>query len=126
MKLPLKYFLLICLLLGAVVAPIGYRKYQEWKKRRAAIPTRTFVIKNLVADEVKAVIEAVYSEAAKPVDGELPTVIVRADPRTNSVIVRGSPEDVLVVEDVIRELDQPLKMVEIEVMIWSSLTGPTR
>lgn len=48
---------------------------------------------------------------------------ISIDRRTNSVIVRGSPEDIAVIEDVIRELDQPLKMVEIEVIIATAQVG---
>lgn len=48
---------------------------------------------------------------------------VSVDRRTNSVIVRGSPEDVRIIEDVVRELDQPLRMIEIEVIIATAELG---
>ena len=31
MKLPLRYFLIISILLGAVAIPVGWRLYQKWK-----------------------------------------------------------------------------------------------
>ena len=31
MKVPLKYFLVVSLILGAFVGPFGYHKYQQWK-----------------------------------------------------------------------------------------------
>ncbi len=31
MKLPLRYFLIISILLGAVAIPVGWRSYQKWK-----------------------------------------------------------------------------------------------
>ncbi len=39
------------------------------------------------------------------------------DQRTNSVIVRGSPAAVAAVAEVLHQIDQPVKMVEIEVII---------
>lgn len=48
---------------------------------------------------------------------------VSIDERTNSVIVRGSPEDVRTIEQVIHELDQPLAMIEIEVIIATAQIG---
>ena len=34
MKLPLRYFLIISILLGAVAIPVGWRSYQKWKDQR--------------------------------------------------------------------------------------------
>lgn len=48
---------------------------------------------------------------------------VSVDERTNSVIVRGAPEDVRTIEQVIHELDQPLEMIEIEVIIATAQIG---
>ncbi len=48
---------------------------------------------------------------------------ISVDRRTNSVIVRGAPEDVAEIEHVVRELDQPLQMIEIEVVIATAQLG---
>ncbi len=48
---------------------------------------------------------------------------ISADVRTNSVIVRGSPAAIRSVEKVVRELDQPLRMIEIEVIIATVQVG---
>lgn len=48
---------------------------------------------------------------------------VSIDPRTNSVIVRGTSEAIRAVEDVVAKLDQPLKMIEIEVIIATAQVG---
>ncbi|WP_417518817.1 secretin N-terminal domain-containing protein [Minwuia sp.] len=48
---------------------------------------------------------------------------VSIDPRTNSVIVRGTPKAIASVEKVVLELDQPLKMIEIEVIIATAQVG---
>ena len=45
------------------------------------------------------------------------------DQRTNSVIVRGSPAAIAAVADVLRQIDQPVKMVEIEVIIATAELG---
>lgn len=43
--------------------------------------------------------------------------VISMDLRTNSVIVRGTAAEIAEVEDVIERLDQPLPMIEIEVMV---------
>ena len=48
---------------------------------------------------------------------------ISIDQRTNSVIVRGSPSAIAAVEDVLRQIDQPVKMVEIEVIIATAELG---
>ncbi len=48
---------------------------------------------------------------------------ISIDQRTNSVIVRGSPGSIAAVADVLRQIDQPVKMVEIEVIIATAEVG---
>jgi type II secretory pathway component GspD/PulD (secretin) len=48
---------------------------------------------------------------------------ISIDQRTNSVIVRGSPSAIDAVADVLRQIDQPVKMVEIEVIIATAEVG---
>jgi len=43
--------------------------------------------------------------------------VISVDRRTNSVIVRGTPNAVAKVEDMVQKLDKPVPMVEMEVMI---------
>ena len=50
-----------------------------------------------------------------------PTISI--DQRTNSVVVRGTPAAIAAVEEVVRQLDQPVKMVEIEVVIATAQVG---
>jgi len=50
-----------------------------------------------------------FADALRPV--------ISIDPRTNSVIVRGTDEAIAQVEEIIRELDKPLRMIEIETVI---------
>ena len=50
-----------------------------------------------------------------------PTLSV--DARTNSVIVRGSPAAIAAVDEVLKQLDQPVKMVQIEVVIATAQLG---
>lgn len=54
--------------------------------------------------------------------GQVPPVI-SIDPRSNSVIVRGSPNAIREVENLIAQLDRPLLLVEIEVMIVRASRG---
>ncbi len=42
---------------------------------------------------------------------------ISTDRRTNSVIVRGTPDAIAQVEEIIKQLDKPVPMIEIEVMI---------
>ncbi|MBV9785694.1 MAG: type II secretion system protein GspD [Acidisphaera sp.] len=48
---------------------------------------------------------------------------ISIDQRTNSVIVRGSPAAIDTVAEVLRQIDQPVKMVEIEVIIATAEIG---
>ena len=48
---------------------------------------------------------------------------ISVDPRTNSVVIHGTPEAIAAIEKIIRELDRPLRMVEIEVMIATAEVG---
>ncbi len=48
---------------------------------------------------------------------------ISIDQRTNSVIVRGSPAAIAAVADVLHQIDQPVKMVEIEVIIATAELG---
>ena len=50
---------------------------------------------------------------------------ISVDRRTNSVIVRGSELAIKEVEEVIRQLDQPQKMLEIQVIILTASKGVT-
>lgn len=49
--------------------------------------------------------------------------VVSVDQRTNSVIVRGTDTGIIAVEKVVLQLDQPLRMVEIEVIIATAEVG---
>lgn len=48
---------------------------------------------------------------------------ISIDQRTNSVIVRGSPAAIEAVAEVLRQIDKPVKMVEIEVIIATAQVG---
>jgi type II secretory pathway component GspD/PulD (secretin) len=61
--------------------------------------------------------------AFEPRVAQLARPRISIDRRTNSVIVRGSPGDVATIAQVIRELDQPLKMIEIEVIVATASLG---
>ena len=48
---------------------------------------------------------------------------ISIDQRTNSVIVRGSIDEIDAIEKIVQELDQPLWMIEIEVLIANAEIG---
>lgn len=52
--------------------------------------------------------------------------VVSVDVRTNSIIVQGTPAQVERIEEVIKKLDQPMPLVEIEVMIVDGVVDVTR
>ncbi len=54
-------------------------------------------------------------------DGGVPRISI--DPRTNSVVLRGTPVAIARVEQLIRELDRPVPMIEIEVLIVGASDG---
>jgi type II secretory pathway component GspD/PulD (secretin) len=51
---------------------------------------------------------------------------ISIDQRTNSVVVQGPPEAIAAIEKIIRELDRPLQMVQIEVTIAQADLGVAR
>ncbi len=51
---------------------------------------------------------------------------ISIDPRTNSVVVQGSPSAIAAVEKIVAQLDRPLQMVEIEVLIVTANVGVAR
>jgi type III secretion system YscC/HrcC family outer membrane pore protein len=48
---------------------------------------------------------------------------ISIDPRTNSVVVQGSHDAIAAVEKIINQLDRPLQMVQIEVLIVTANVG---
>lgn len=58
--------------------------------------------------------------------GPMGKPVVAIDQRTNSVIVQGTTEQIERIENVIKELDQEVDLVEIEVMIVDGLADVTR
>ncbi len=61
--------------------------------------------------------------APEPSRGGIGQPNISIDQRTNSVIVRGSPSAIAAVGDVLQQIDQPVKMVEIEVIIATAELG---
>lgn len=51
---------------------------------------------------------------------------ISIDPRTNSVVVQGSPAAIAAVEKIVTQLDRPLQMVQIEVLIVTANVGVAR
>src|SRR3954470_7992339 len=51
---------------------------------------------------------------------------ISIDARTNSVVVQGSPSAIAAVEKIINQLDRPLQMVQIEVLIVTANVGVAR
>jgi type II secretory pathway component GspD/PulD (secretin) len=55
-----------------------------------------------------------------------PKTRISLDPRTNSVIVRGDAETIAFVGQILKELDQEVPLVDIEVMILTARAGTAR
>jgi len=51
---------------------------------------------------------------------------ISIDARTNSVVVQGSPSAIAAVEKIVNQLDRPLQMVQIEVLIVTANVGVAR
>lgn len=107
---------------------------RQFQGRRVTVPGIAATLKAIIGDlEIGVAAEAARRGGRSGAD-ESETAFMRriatlsrprisVDTRTNSVIVRGSPQDVRAIEEVIHELDQPLKMVEIEVIIATAQLG---
>src|SRR3954469_16333331 len=51
---------------------------------------------------------------------------ISIDPRTNSVVVQGAQSAIAAVEKIVKQLDRPLQMVQIEVLIVTANVGVAR
>jgi type II secretory pathway component GspD/PulD (secretin) len=71
-------------------------------------------------DKLPEVFQKELAELAPDVLGGL---FISTDPRTNSVIVRGTPADLDSVEALVRKLDKPVPLVQIEVLIVRAQRG---
>ena len=63
-------------------------------------------------------------EQARPLAGS--SLQITSDPRTNSIIVRGSGDEIAQVGRIIEALDRPVPMIEMEVVIVRATEGTTR
>jgi type II secretory pathway component GspD/PulD (secretin) len=92
-----------------------------------------------IEDTLKSILglDGAAQAAQAPAQGtEAPSNLLRAqqlgfprisiDQRTNSVVIHGTPEAILAIEKIINELDRPLQMVEIEVVIATAEKGVAR
>ena len=87
-----------------------------------------------IADTLKSVLgldeapPAAGGGAATPVAPASPYGHPRIsiDPRTNSVVVQGSQSAIAAVEKIVKQLDRPLQMVQIEVLIVTANVGVAR
>ena len=104
---------------------------RQFQGRQVTVPGIAETLKAIIGDlEIGGVAAPNAREAAGETDADfmrrlaqLSRPRVSIDRRTNSVIVRGSPADVAAVADVIAKLDQPLRMIEIEVIIATAQLG---
>jgi type II secretory pathway component GspD/PulD (secretin) len=55
--------------------------------------------------------------------GTLSGLFISTDPRTNSVIIRGTPADLDSVEALVRKLDEPVPLIQIEILIVRAQRG---
>jgi type III secretion protein C len=78
------------------------------------------ILQNAVPPPVQSALATAQGAPPRPAQ---PRVAISIDQRTNSVIVRGTPEQIAAVENVVAQLDQPVKMVEIEVIIATAQVG---
>jgi type III secretion system YscC/HrcC family outer membrane pore protein len=82
-----------------------------------------------IADTLRSVLGlderpvAAGDAAAPPLQSPFGQPHISIDPRTNSVVVQGSHEAIAAVEKIISQLDRPLQMVQIEVLIVTANVG---
>ena len=105
MKVPLKYFLVVSLILGAFVGPLGYHKYQEWKKQQET-KSSAIVIQFMQASEVAAVVREVYREQLKASATSKPALSILVDERANLLMVSAPDEMLSEIKQLIKAIDQ--------------------
>ena len=75
------------------------------------------------ADLKERLPEEFQKELAELAPDALSGLFISTDPRTNSVILRGTPSDLDSVEALVRRLDKPVPLIQIEVLIVRAQRG---
>ena len=102
----LKYFLVLCLVLGAVVTPIASKKCLEWKRQRES----TAIIDVKAAE---AVLSQLHGEAVKPdPNTAVPRLALRADSHPRAITVFASPPLIEMVRGLIEAMDVPSSPIQ--------------
>ena len=103
---------------------------RQFQGKTVTVPGIADTLKSVLGLDEKppATAGADATMAATPVASSSPYGHPRIsiDPRTNSVVVQGSPSAIAAVEKIINQLDRPLQMVQIEVLIVTANVGVAR
>lgn len=94
---------------------------------RVPLEQRTYFLSNARAAELANVLQATRAagEAGQAEAGAVERFSVVADARTNSVIVTGSASDQATMSQLIRELDQPQRQVNVQIRIQEVVKSVT-
>lgn len=116
---------------GVRVIPLRFAAVADTKKtfhgKELTVPGIDVTLNKLLGDQKKA-LEGLSKEEMAQLKEIAPEkmmggMTISVDSRTNSVIARGTPEELDHIESLVRQLDKPVPMVEIEVIIVKAERG---
>ena len=97
---------------------------RQFQGKTVTVPGIAETLKSVLGlDERPASVAAGDTAAPPPPPSPYGQPHISIDPRTNSVVVQGSHDAILAVEKIISQLDRPLQMVQIEVLIVTANVG---
>ncbi|MBF0561426.1 MAG: type II secretion system protein GspD [Alphaproteobacteria bacterium] len=95
---------------------------KKFYDQSVTVPGIAETVNNLLGGDIKSMTKDMPKEQAEKIQEIASSLtfarpMVSTDARTNSVLVRGTPEAIRKVEAIVKQLDQAVPMIEIEVMI---------
>ena len=103
---------------------------RQFQGKTVTVPGIADTLKSVLGLDEKPAATAMGPDAAAIAAAATPSPYghprISIDPRTNSVVVQGSPSAIAAVEKIVNQLDRPLQMVQIEVLIVTANVGVAR
>lgn len=99
----------------------GTLKELDTDQARPQENVHMFNLENAVAEDVVKVLSDVVVKGAKPTQGKPPVlssdIIISSHKGTNSVVIIASPEEYIILEKIIKDIDRPRTMIYVEGLI---------
>ncbi|MBA2588141.1 MAG: hypothetical protein H0U98_05885 [Alphaproteobacteria bacterium] len=96
---------------------------RQFQGKSVTVPGIAETLRSVLGLDERPAVVAAGDAAPPPPPSPYGQPRISIDPRTNSVVVQGSHDAIAAVEKIISQLDRPLQMVQIEVLIVTANVG---